>query len=532
MLALLTVVSSLFLDFNSELFAHLFRYVLPEAVFNSIRLTLGVCLLANIIAVPLAWLTAVCEFPLRRFFAWALFLPMAIPGYVMAFAFVGIFEYTGFVQTFIRKSGVSAEWFPEVYSYGGVVLVLALVLYPYIYMLARSAFVTQGVRSLEVGQSLGLSTWRSFYKVSLPMARPWIAAGSLLVMMETLADFGTVAIFNFNTLTSAIYKSWFDLYSIPAALQISTVLLLIVALVVGLERRSRKTMRYEQGIDQKLDSNRIVLVSWYRWGAFIACAFIFLLAFVLPLYQLILWAWPNLIEELTLRFWDYLFGSITVATMAMCVVVIVAILLAFIARNSDTQSYAAQEKKNRFLHAAIRISTLGYALPGTVLAIGLFVPITRFSNWLSEMGLSNSLLEGTLLVMLLAYTVRFLAVAYSPIETNFLRITPSIDMAAKSLGVSGLRLFRRVHLPLLAPGVLTALVLVFVDVIKELPITLMTRPFGLNTLAVRIFELTSEGLWERAALPALTIILIGLIPVIILIRRMTVDSDKGLIDEK
>ncbi|MBT5922127.1 MAG: iron ABC transporter permease [Cellvibrionales bacterium] len=511
LLALLGVLSS-FLHPDIESLSHLAQYVLPQTIKNTIFLVVGVGVVTTILGVSLAWLTAVCDFPLRKFFVWALILPMAIPGYVMAFALVGLFEYTGPVQQFLRDAFGSSNAFPDIYSYGGVVMALSLALYPYTYLMVRNAFQTQGLRSLEVGQSLGLSVRESFWRICLPMARPWIAGGTLLVMMETVSDFGTVAIFNYDTLTSAIYKTWFGLYSLPAALQVASVLLIFVVIITLLERRSRASQRFSQTRSSKSVAGRIHLSGMFRWLALLACLLVFSLAFVMPVMRLLYWAVPNMDTELTTQFWAYVAGSTSLSLLAMMMIAGLALLMAFSARTYNSP----------FAKIVVRISTMGYALPGTVLAVGLFVPVAAIDNALGAMGLSTPLLQGTMVVMLLAYSVRFMAVAFSPLESNLLRITPSIDAASRSLGVSGIKMLAKVHLPMVKGGLLTAMVLVFVDVMKELPITLMTRPFGFNTLAVRIFELSSEGLWERAALPALAIVLVGLIPAFILIRKSDV----------
>ncbi|MEH6357721.1 MAG: iron ABC transporter permease [Pseudomonadales bacterium] len=508
LLALGSVLASLF-HLDAETLSHLVEYLLPAALANTLFLVFGVGLGSAVIGVALAWLTAVCDFPLRRFFSWALLLPMAIPGYVMAFAFVGLFEFSGPVQSQIRDWLGSSAWFPDVYSYGGVTLVMTLVLYPYVYLIARNAFQTQGRRSIEVGQSLGLSSTRSFFRVSLPMARPWIVGGVLLVVMETLADFGTVATFNYDTLTTLIYKSWFSLFSLPAALQVASVLLLAVVVIMLIERRSRAAQRYAQSQHASLSASRFVLTGKRRWVAVGFCTLVFAFAFVMPSLRLLTWAMPNVANDLNSYFFGYVWSTLSLATIAMLLIAVLALLLAYGARIN-------QSLPTRF---AVRTSTLGYALPGTVLAIGLFAPISFINHWLHGLGVPMSWLQGTFVIMLMAYGVRFMAVAYSPIENNYLRITPSVDDAAHSLGLSGLQVLRRVHLPIVQRGILTAMVLVFVDVMKELPITLMTRPFGFNTLAVRVFELSSEGLWQRAALPALAIMLVGLIPVVLLIRK-------------
>lgn len=508
LLALGSVLASLF-HVDTDTLSHLLEYLLPAALGNTLSLVLGTAICSAVVGVTLAWLTAVCDFPLRRFFSWALLLPMAIPGYVMAFAFVGLFEFSGPIQTLIRSWTGSSGWFPNVYSFGGVTIVMSLVLYPYVYLIARNAFQTQGRRSIEVGQSLGLSPLKSFFRVSLPMARPWIVGGVLLVVMETLADFGTVATFNYDTLTTLIYKSWFSLFSLPAALQVASVLLLAVVIIMVIERRSRAAQRYSQSQHADLSGSRFVLTGKRRWAAVMLCMLVFAFAFVMPTLRLLTWAVPSLSYDLHNHFFGYVWGTLSLASLAMLLITVLALLLA----------YGARINQSLLTRFAVRTSTLGYALPGTVLAIGLFAPISMLNHWLQGYGIPTGWLQGTFVIMLMAYGVRFMAVAYTPIENNYLRITPSIDDAAHSLGSTGMQLLRRVHLPIVRRGILTAMVLVFVDVMKELPITLMTRPFGFNTLAVRVFELSSEGLWERAALPALAIMLVGLIPVMLLVRK-------------
>ncbi len=504
-LALAGIASGL-LSNESDVFTHLAQYVLPEAVSNTFMLVVAVGALALVLGTGLAWLTAVCEFPLRGVFSWALFLPMAIPGYVMAFALVGVFEYTGPLQQWLRNVVGSSDWVPDVYSFGFVALTLALVLYPYVYLMARTAFQTQGLRALEVGQSLGLGLWPAFFRVALPMARPWLVAGLLLVVMETLADFGTVATFNFQTLTTAIYKSWFELFSLAAALQVALLLLVMVIVIAALERHSRRAQRYYSATGAR-QPQRIQLRAKAAIAACTACALVFALAFIVPSWRLLSWALHSYRLEFNQGLLDYMAGSLGLALLATGVIVGLAIMVAFVARG----------RSDRLSLVAVRTSTLGYALPGTVLAIGMFTALAAVQDILRSVGISVQL-QGTLWVMLLALAVRFMAVAYSPLESGWLRVTPSIDAAARSLGASASSLLCRIHLPMLRGSVLTAAVLVFVDVMKELPITLMTRPFGFNTLAVRVFELTSEGLWYRAALPAVAIVLVGLLPVILLIR--------------
>jgi iron(III) transport system permease protein len=507
---LLVVLLSLFSP-QPEIWDHLRDYVLPDLLVNTFWLAFGVACATGFLGVSLAWLTAVCEFPGRRFFSWALMLPLAIPAYVAAFVNIGLFDFTGPLQTALRVWFGSSGWFPPIRSRGGVILVMTLALYPYVYLLARNAFLTQGKRSLEVAQSLGLSRVAGFFKVALPMARPWIAAGIMLALMETLADFGTVAVFNYDTFTTAIYKAWFGLFSLPAASQLASILVLMVLLLALAEQAWRGDRRYHA--TGKSNQSRYPLKPALAWAGSIYAGLILILAFALPLGQLLVWCVEVFAEDFDSRYPLFVLHSVMLSGMAALLVVCAALLLAYCLR-------LYQDWPTRFF---VRLSTLGYAIPGTVLAIGVFIPIAWLDNelitllqpWFS----GGAILRGTLTVMLLAYVARFLAPGFNAIDSAMQRITRSQEEAARGMGLSGWRLFVRVHLPLLRGGIFSAAMLVFVDVMKEMPITLMTRPFGWDTLSVRIFEMTSEGQWERAALPAVALVIVGLIPVILLTRQ-------------
>lgn len=514
---LLVIAGSLF-HLETEVWAHLGRYILPDVIFNTVRLLVGVAIITGILGTGLAWLTAVCDFPGRRFFDWALLLPLAIPGYVLAFVAVGLLDYAGPLQGWLRSEWGTSAWVPPIRSTNGwgVILVLSLALYPYVYLLARSAFLSQGKRVLEAAQTLGLSSRQAALKVALPMARPWIAAGLALVAMETLADFGTVSVFNYTTFTRAIYSAWFGLFSVSAALELAAVLMFFVLGALWLERSSRARVRYSGDRSGAYAERRIELKGAGRWGAFAAAASVFLLAFMLPFAQLLVWAAKHAATDFDLRYLGFALRSLTLAGSAAVVILGASVLLAYVTR----------AQPGPLTRVFARLGTLGYAIPGTVLAVGIFVPLAWFNNQL-QAGLDAVLgdaapsiyLQGTLVTVLVAYLARFLAVGFGPVESSLQRVTRSLDEAAISLGVSGAALLKRVHLPLLRTGIATGAALVFVDVMKEMPITLITRPFGWDTLAVRVFEMTTEGEWERAALPAVVIVLAGLIPVALLTRR-------------
>ena len=508
-----TILSSFFAP-TSDIWQHLIETTLLSLLINTFWLALGVVSGTTLLGVSLAWLTAVCEFPGRKLFSWALLLPLAVPAYVTAFVVLGLFDFTGPVQSAFRSWLGPDAWFPEVRGRMGVITVMVLAFYPYVYLLARNAFLTQGKRSLEASQSLGLNRTQGFFRVALPMARPWIAGGVMLALMETLADFGTVAVFNYDTFTTAIYKAWFGMFSLPAASQLASLLLVIVFALIVMEQQIRIRMRYAE-VKQSARADRIALTGWRSATATTLASGTLFFAFLLPIGQLIIWAANSLVQDLDSRYLGFLWHSLLLSTLAALLTCTVALLLV----------YATRRHPDAATRNAVRIATLGYALPGTVLAVGMFVPLASLDNWIGEVTLqlfqieTGLMIQGTLAIMLLAYLTRFLAVSHSPIDSAMQRITSSIDEASMSMGINGWMMLRRVHLPILKSGIFTAGALVFVDVMKEMPITLMTRPFGWDTLSVRIFEMTSEGAWEQAALPAVALVISGLIPIILFMRQ-------------
>ena len=508
-----TVILWSLLSPEPEVWQHLSEHLLADLLTNTFWLVLGTATGTLVLGVSLAWLTAVCEFPGRKIFSWALLLPLAVPAYVTAFVVVGLFDFTGPIQSFFRDMGLKLD-FPEIRSRGGVIIVMVLAFYPYVYLIARNAFQTQGKRALEAAQSLGYSQTQGFFKVALPMARPWIVGGVMLVVMETLADFGTVSVFNYDTFTTGIYKAWFSLFSLPAASQLASILIIVVFVIIIIEQQARSRMRYTTVGKTAGHQERIHLKGGKAVAAASFAGFVLLFAFIIPMIQLLVWVKEVVADDFNTRYFDFLVHSLTLASLAAVLIACAAVVLAVANRYySDIAT-----------RAMVRISTLGYALPGPVLAVGAFIPIAWIDNKLLEglviFGYDGGLIfQGTLITMLVALVIRFLAVGFSPIDGNLQRITSSIDESARSLGASGLGLLRRIHLPILRSGLLTAMTLIFVDVMKEMPITLMTRPFGWDTLAVRVFEMTSEGEWERAALPAVSIVVAGLIPIILMIRH-------------
>jgi iron(III) transport system permease protein len=510
----LAVILGSWLFFDPQIWSHLGGTILPRLMINTFWLLFGVAVGTLLLGVSLAWLTATCDFPGRRVLDWALMLPFALPAYVLAFVFVGVLDFSGPLQAGVRGLlGLPPAWSFEVRNTFGVIVVMTLVLYPYVYMLARVSFLGQGRSAYEAARSLGLGPWAAFFRISLPMARPGIIAGLSLALMEALADFGAVSVFNFDTFTTAIYKAWFGFFDLHSAAQLASILLTIVLLALLLERHYRKGARFADlgrggaARRMRLSGRTALAASLFGWS-------VLLLAFAAPVVRLATWAWA-VRDDLDPRYLDLFLHTLSLGAMAGVLTVTAAFVLA----------YAHRYHADLGTAFSVRVGTLGYALPGSVLAVGVMLSLTWLDNrvadaveWLTgrDIGL---VLSGTVIALLMAYFARFLAVAYGPVDSGLERIRPSIRDAARSLGAGQWETVWRVYLPMLRPGLLTAGLLVLVDVMKEMPATLLLRPFGWDTLAVRIYELTSEGEWERAALPALALLAVGLLPVIVLVRK-------------
>lgn len=509
----LSVLALSWQSVDMEIWAHLWTTQMPRLLGNTLTLLAGVGVGVTVLGVSLAWLTSLCDFPGRRWLDWALMLPFAIPAYVLAFVFVGLLDFAGPVQSVLRDWLGSGIRFPRVRSTGGVIVVLVLVFYPYVYLLARSAFLAQGRGLMEAARVLGQSPWQAFRRVALPVARPAIGAGVALAMMETLADFGAVSVFNFDTFTTAIYKTWYGFFSLSSATQLASLLLLAVMLVLYGERRARGAGH--AGSERPRLGALYPLRGAKAWVATGWCLLVFACAFVIPVLQLLVWCWQRGRFDLDERYLALILHTLYLGGLAALVTVGLALLLVFARRLSPSVT----------IRAGISLANLGYALPGSVLAVSIMLAFSYLDRILvvplssALGGAGRPLLLGSLSALLLAYLVRFMAVAYGPLESSLARIRPSLPEAARSLGAGHWAVLGKVYLPLLAPGMFSAALLVFVDVLKEMPATLLMRPFGWDTLAVRIFEMTSEGEWARASLPALTLVLVGLLPVIGLIRR-------------
>lgn len=500
-----------------DVWHHLLRTQLLELVGNTLLLLAGVGAGTLLLGGGLAWLVVHHAFPARSVFEWALVLPLAIPAYVIGFAFLGALDFAGPLQTWLRRH-LGAALGLELRSFGGVVTMMTLVFYPYVYLLARSAFREQGAATLETARSLGCSRGRAFLRVTLPMARPSLVAGTAFAMMEALADFGTVATFGYRTLTEAIYRVWYGMFDRVAATQLASLLLLFALGLILLERSLRGRARFTQTRRRGHGIVPVRLRGARGAAATATCTLVLAMAFVLPVGQLLVWAgealggWPPVP-----RFGAVLTSTLTLAGAASLAAGVLATVLAYATRLHGT----------RLVRAAAQFASSGYALPGSVIAVGVLVPMA----WLDHVIVHEAerflgrrfdlVLTGSVAGLVFAYAVRFLAVAFQTVDASLGRIPRSLDEAARSLGLRLGATLRRVHVPLLRGGLLTTLVLVFVETMKEMPATLLLRPFGVSTLAVEVWERTSESLWAEAAVPALAIVAAGLIPVCLAIRFST-----------
>ena len=493
----------------ADIWTHMRQYVLPQVLKNTVILLLMVTLISGVIGTALAWVTSMYRFPGQRFFAWALMLPLAMPAYVLAFVTVGIVDFSGPLQTALREFGFTTA-IPSVRNVWGAGLVLSLAFYPYVYLLARQAFLSQGRRAIEAGQMLGLTRSKVFFRLALPQALPWVIGGLLLASMETLADFGAVSVFNVDTFTTAIYKAWFGFFSLTTAAQLAALLIGVVFIVVLFEQywQAKRGNTVTQGSSQRFEASKPA-----QWGMALLCTLVFLIAFLIPFLQLLYWTALNFQHDFDARYIDFVSNSLMIASMTTIFIAFLAIIIAWVKRQYP-------DKSTKLMTT---LANLGYVVPGTVLAVGIFIPIAWLDNQLIAFGItSTQFFSGSVIVMLLALSTRFMTVSFQPVDRQLQRLTVNQEAAAKLLSDSPYQRWRQVMLPVLSPGVLTGLLMGFVEVMKEMPITLMTRRQGWDTLAVRVFEMTSEGMWGRAALPSLLIVLVGLIPVWVLLRQ----SDK------
>ncbi|MEM9535094.1 MAG: iron ABC transporter permease [Cyanobacteria bacterium P01_E01_bin.45] len=513
---ILVVLSNIFAP-TGEVWDHLSRTVLPRYVRNSMWLMLGVGCGTAIVGVGTAWLVSLCQFPGRRWFEWALLLPIAAPAYVLAYTYTDLLDVGGVVQTWLRAItgwGARDYWFPPIRSLGGAIAMLVLVLYPYVYLPTRVAFLERSRSLLEASLSLGNGPWRTFWTVALPLARPAIAGGVALVLMETLNDFGTVKFFGVDTFTTGIFRTWRSLGEPVAAAQLAAFLMLFILTILIAERISRGRTRFHQTPSGRILPPSYQLSGWRAWAAGTFCALPVLLGFLVPGVALLWWAIGQAQSGLERGFWGYALNSILAAAVTSALAVTIALVLAYGIRLHGN---------NTVMRVSARLATMGYAIPGSVIAVGVLIPAGLLDNtvdaWMrQQFDISTGLLlSGTVAILIYAYIVRFLSVSANTIESSLLRIRPELDDAARSLGYGPLATLRRVHAPLMTHGLLSAAMLVFVDVVKELPATLVLRPFNFETMAARVYRLASDERLIQSAPGSLAIVLVGMIPATLLV---------------
>jgi iron(III) transport system permease protein len=505
---------------TENVWPHLASTVLPTYILNTAALMAGVGLGTFVIGTSTAWLVAMCRFPGRDILAWALMLPLAMPAYVIAYVYTDLLEYSGPVQGALREVfGFETKrdyWFPEIRSLGGAISMLTLVLYPYVYALARATFLEQSVCVIEVSRTLGRGTWRAFRDVALPLARPAIVVGVTLAMMECLNDFGTIDYFAVRTLTAGVFDVWYNMGNPGGAAQISLVMLGFVVMLIWMERRSRARQRFHHTTSKLKPIEGVPLRGAKAWTATAICTLPIVLGFLIPAWVLADYAFTSTAAVWSADFLEHAWNSLMLAGLAAITAVVIATLLA----------YAARHEKSAVLFGMVRLAGVGYAIPGAVLAIGVLIPFAAFDNALDALlretvGISTGLLlSGTIAALVFAYTVRFLAVSLGAVEAGFARITPAMEHAARTLGQSPAATLRRVHLPLMRGSLLTAGLLVFVDTMKELPATLVLRPFNFDTLATFVYQYASDEALEACAPAALAIVVVGLVPVLLLARSI------------
>ncbi|MDN3524534.1 iron ABC transporter permease [Halomonas sabkhae] len=498
---------------------HLASTVLGRYLTNTLLLVLAVGIGTFVIGTGTAWLVVMCRFPGRRLFEWALLLPLAVPTYVIAYAYTDFLQYAGPLQSWLREAfgwGADDYIFPEIRSLGGAAILITLVLYPYVYMLTRAAFMEQSVCMLDVGRTLGRGPWRLFGGIAIPLARPAIVGGVSLALMETLNEFGAVQYFGVDTFTTGIYRTWFGMGEQVAAAQLAACLLTFVIVLVLLERASRGRRRYFQTTGRYQRLPQFALTGWRAAAACLACLMPILVGFLLP---------GGLLAYLSLTDGDSLFGaaflefagnSLVLAVLASLCAVALALLL----------SYGARLNPGPMTRSATRIAAMGYAIPGSVVAVGILIPFAwlddQINGWLREhYGVMAGLIfSGSAFILIYAYVVRFLAVSFNALEASLGKVTPSMDAAARTLGETASGTLRHVHTPIMRGSLLAAAILVFVDVMKELPATIILRPFNFDTLAVRAHNLASDERLAEASTASLAIVVVGIIPVVLLSLAM------------
>ena len=517
---IIAIFLSAFVIDESGSFSHLVDTVLFTYISNSILVILSVVLLSILFAMPSAWFVACCDFPSRKKLQWALMLPLAMPPYIIAIVYTDLLDFTGPVQLALRRlfswQSIDDYYFPDIRTIFGASVILALSLFPYLYLLLRSAFLTQSAGLFQAARTLGLSPLQAFWRVSIPLSRSAMAVGISLIAMETLGDFATVNYWAVHTLTTAIYDTWLELGSLTTAAKISSMMLLAIVILISLENYSRRKQQVYQRNNHGNVDLRFVLTGWKKWGVLGFTWSLVSLSLFIPIATLMYYAAHYFAESLNDDLINYTMNSLWLAFLVAILALIVALIVNFYQRLSP--GFAAK--------STIRLSSLGYAVPGTVVAIGVLIPLTSFDLLLNDFLLSWDLspvgliLSGSLVILVLGYLVRFNAIAVGSVDSSLVQLSPSLDLASRTLGNGPVKTLWRVNIPLIKKGMLTAFILVFIEAMKELPAALLLRPFNFETLATYVYQFVSDEMIEYAALPALMIIALGLIPFIVVNRLL------------
>ncbi|MBE18177.1 MAG: iron ABC transporter permease [Nitrospinae bacterium] len=507
---------------SDDIWKHLIETVLFRYTYTTIFLMIGVGIGTLLIGVSSAWLVTCCEFTGRKIFEWSLLLPMAIPAYIIAFIYTDLFEYSGSVQESIRLlfswKSPSDYWFPEIRSLWGAIFMMTFVLYPYVYLLSRVSFSEQSSTIIDVSRTLGRGPWDTFFRISIPLARPSLAIGVSLVLMEVLNDFGTVDFFAIETFTAGIYDVWMNMDSISGASQLSVVLLIFVLLLLFTEKWGRRKQNFTNNTKIKKPIRRYDLQGYKNHISFIVCITPIFFGFILPCLILIRDSFIFYDFGKNFEFLRIMSNSFLLSSLSAITATIIAIFL----------GYGQRIRKNRFIRGFIRFSSIGYAIPGSVLAVGVIISFGKIDEFLNFIfGITNEIsLSSTLIVIIYAYSVRFLALSFGSIESSLSKVTPNMDFASRTLGMNPRNTLFKVHIPIIKKGVLASAILVFVDCMKELPMTLILRPFNFETLSTNVYQFASDELFEESALSALAIVLTGVIPVIILSNIISSENNK------
>lgn len=511
LLPVLMVLASLLGDYSDN-WAHLYDYVLVDYISNTLYLIIGVSLLSLLIGTVTAWIVTTYDFFGKRFLEWALILPLATPPYILAYTFTGFFDAFGTANNFIRdifSLDQSFIFFPNIRNIYGAVIVFSFTLYPYIYLVSRSAFLNQSRSMLEAGRMLGLSQFEIFYKLSLPIIRPAVIGGLMLVIMETISDFGAVDHFAIQTFTTGVFRTWHGMYDLKTAMQLASILLIFVATFVWIEKISRKKALYTSGTSTFKPTKKIKLLKYKAFISFFICFIPILIGFILPITELIIWAISYNLSFFNEKFLLAAMNTILLAITAAVLCASIALII----------NFSIRFKKYRFSNFLSSFLSLGYAVPGLILAVG----IVQLFALIDQNILFNSdiILTGSIVGLIFAYIIKSYALANSTFESGFQRISTNLDDSARTLKSSGWNLLSRVHLPLLKTSFLTSILMVTSEVVKELPATLILRPFNFDTLAVATYIYAAEERMFQAAAPAIAIMLVGLIPIILLTKMIS-----------